>query len=159
MSIPQEYLVPFIVTNVVSILLIYMSVKWTMTTKIVFAVIFFLAFVFNLYNVLNNTDSYLEFGKTSLLFFYRDFIFGDFRDNIILYIIIVAVFQLFLSFCLFTESILTEYGIIGGIIFLVLIAPLGIGSAFPSTLLMALALYIVYVKRQKAFRERMQSRF
>ena len=156
MLIPQEYLVPFILTNIISIILIIVSIKWIDAGKIIFAVIFLFACGFNVYNVINHPDSYLEFGKTAKLFFYRDFIFGDFRDNIIIYIIIIAVIQLMISFFLFTESFLTNYGFTGGIIFLVLIAPLGLGSAFPSTLLMALALYIIYAKRLKKIRERMR---
>jgi len=41
-------------------------------------------------------------------------------------------------------------GILGGIIFLVAISPLGVGSAFPSTLLMAVSLVLLYLRYKKA---------
>lgn len=158
MTISQEYLIPFIITNLLSLVLLFVSIKWSVIGKIIFAIIFLIAGVFNIFNVINHPDSYLEFGKTAILFFYRDFIFGDFRDNIVIFIIIISALQLFISLCLLTDSPLTNTGFTGGIIFLILIAPLGLGSAFPSTLLMALALYIMYLKRHKIIRERMRSR-
>ena len=42
-------------------------------------------------------------------------------------------------------------GAVGAIIFLVAIAPLGVGSAFPCTVIMAIALYILIKKQQYDF--------
>jgi hypothetical protein len=50
---------------------------------------------------------------------------------------------------LFRHGKLFLLGIIGGIVFLVAIAPLGIGSAFPSTLLMAFCLVLLHIRYKK----------
>ena len=155
MNIPHEFLLPYIITNGLSLIMIWISYKFYRTGKYVFGVIFVLASIFNFYNVIKDTESYLEFGKTAILFFYNDFIFGPFRDHIMVYILTISIIQMFIGLCLFTEGVMESYGIIGGIIFFILIAPLGIGSAFPSTLLMVVALIVTNVRRKNQIRKKM----
>ena len=69
----------------------------------------------------------------------------------------LSTLQLFIAIALFIEGFLLKLGILFGIIFLIMIAPLGVGSAFPSTLLLAIALLIINAKRKRRIREIMQS--
>jgi hypothetical protein len=154
----KDFMIAYIITNVLSIVLIIICIKWQKTGKYLFAVIFLLAGIFNFYNVSTNSGSYMEFGKLTPVWFYRDFIYGDFKVHEMIYIIIISVLQLFISVCLFTESPLLGAGLKGGIIFFILISPLGLGSAFPASLFLAIAMYILYSKRLKRMRDEMQSR-
>ena len=56
----------------------------------------------------------------------------------------IATAQAFIAVSLLLKGRIYKAGIIGGVIFLIAIAPLGVGSAFPCTLLLALALGMIY---------------
>ena len=83
------------------------------------------------------------------MFFYRDFFNGDFKNSEVVYVLSASILQLFIAVALFSEGFFLSYGILFGIIFLVLLAPLGVGSAFPATLLMAVALIIINAKENE----------
>lgn len=156
--IAGEYILPYVITNLVAIGLLIVSIKWFETGKYLFGLIFLAASVFNIITAFKSPESYLQYGETAKLFFYRNFINTEFKAKIVLYVLIIAGFQLFFAFCLFSGIYIEKYGFIGGIIFLLLIAPLGIGSAFPSTIIMALALYIIYFKTTKRIKNKIRSR-
>jgi hypothetical protein len=56
----------------------------------------------------------------------------------------IAVGQVAIAIAMLLTDRWFRIGCLGGIIFCVSIAPLGLGSAFPATLLMALAFYRLY---------------
>jgi len=58
--------------------------------------------------------------------------------------------QILVGIFLLMKRTLFLLGIVGGIIFLLAISPLGIGSAFPSTLLMSISLVLLYLRYKKA---------
>jgi phosphate/sulfate permease len=60
----------------------------------------------------------------------------------------IAAGQLAVGICLGVGGRLLRWGVLGGVVFLVAIAPLGFtGSAFPSTVLMAYRLLLLQVRR------------
>jgi hypothetical protein len=152
MHIPQEYFLPFLITNIISVLLVLVCSKWYGIGKSIFGIIFLTAGVINIFTAIKNPGSYLEYGKTATLFFYRDFIYGGFRDHIMLIVIFIAIGQLFISLFMFSKGFLLSWGITGAIIFFALISPLGFGSAFPAPLIMLIALLILNARRKKKLR-------
>jgi hypothetical protein len=58
----------------------------------------------------------------------------------------IAICQALIALGLVLNNGWTKAACLGGIIFGLAIAPLGIGSAFPSTLSMAIAFYILFKK-------------
>jgi hypothetical protein len=60
----------------------------------------------------------------------------------------IAIGQLLLALAMLWKGWLFKLGTIGGIIFLVAIIPLGVGSAFPFPIITAMAFYKLY--RQKS---------
>ncbi len=140
----NQYLVPFIVTNVVSALLIVLAFLRPKSTRIIWSLIFLAAGIFNLLTVYKNPQAYvIGFGPTAMLAFYRSFIYGAFSRNAALFVSLIAVGQIVVAGLLVLKKPWYRLGILGGIIFLVAISPLGLGSAFPSTLLMATSLCVL----------------
>jgi hypothetical protein len=87
---------------------------------------------------------YLEYANLSFLGIYRDFINGFFAQHIQAFVLSVACgqFLIFLGLCL--NNVLTSLACLGGAIFGLAIGPLGVGSAFPATCLMAIAFLILF---------------
>jgi hypothetical protein len=139
---PPEYLRPILIINAVSVGLILLALKWPRLTRAVFAVIFFAASLFNFYTAFTNPAVYLDYAGMAALDLYRDFINGPFRAHTQTFVFLIAAGQMFVGALLTQKGFLSRLGVVGGVLFFVAIAPLGIGSAFPSTLLMAAALLI-----------------
>ncbi len=144
---PRNYLIPYIITNVLSILLIFICYKWSKVGKIMWGMIFLAAGIFNVITSFRTPHAYVEvYGQTAVLPFYKNFIYGTFSDHTTLFVTLIASGQILVSILLFLKRMLFRLGTIGGMIFLIAISPLGIGSAFPSTILMAISLFILFKK-------------
>ncbi len=143
----QDYLIPYIISNVVSILLIFICYKWHKTGKILWSLIFSAAGIFNIITVFKTPHVYVEaYGQAAVFSFYKNFIYGVFNNHTTLFVTLIASGQILVAILLFMRKGLFKFGIIGGIIFLIAISPLGTGSAFPSTIFMAVSLIILYKK-------------
>jgi len=151
--IPSDYLGPFIVTNTVSVALIVLAIVRPRATRTIFVVIFLAAGAFNAYTALSQPEVYLAYGSLAIFGFYRDFIEGFFSRHTEAIILTIALGQLAVGVLLTRHGRLFDLGTFGGVLFLVAIAPLGIGSALPSTLLMAGALIVMW-RRLGGVRER-----
>jgi len=138
-------LIPYIITNLISIGLIYLAYRYPKACIISFMIIFFFAAIVNTIIVFTNPDAYIKgFGSTAYLDFYKRFIYEEFKLRTQLYVLLISIFQIIISFSLISRFwLIFSLGVNGGIIFLLAIAPLGVGSAFPSTILMAIAMYIM----------------
>lgn len=140
----QDYLVPYIISQVIALLLIFVCYKWPRIGKIVLVILFFAAGVFNLYAAFNQPQVYVEaYGPAAVFLFYKKFIFGIFSKYATLFVSLIASGQIIVAILLFQRGFLFKLGSIGGMIFLIAISPLGIGSAFPSTILMAISLFLL----------------
>lgn len=121
-------------------------------TRVLFVLIFTGAGFFNIYNAITDPQVYQTYKELAVLAFYREFIDGFFSEHTQLFILIIGVGQLFIGTFLIGSGRLFSMGVIGGTIFLVAIAPLGFGSAFPATLLMVCALFIIrwrFIRKQR----------
>jgi hypothetical protein len=141
----QEYLIPFTVSNVVGAAFIFVCFKWPRVAKYIWGVCFIAAGLFNIYTGWTSPQIYVEmYGKTALLSVYQNFISGIFSDKTQLFISLIASGQIAVGVLLFFKRIPFLVGIIGGIAFLVCISPLGVGSGFPATVLMAVSLFLLH---------------
>ena len=139
---------PYLVTHTITLSLLFICHKRPRIGKTAWGVIFVLAGVFNLIYGNVKPAAYLGYGEHALGLYQR-FIHGAFSTNTGLFISLIALGQVLVGILLFARGMPFLVGILGGILFLLAIAPLGIGSAFPSTLLMALCLIILYVRLKK----------
>lgn len=147
MNLP-DYWLPYVITNIVAILLIIICYKWPKIGKIAWGIIFILAGIFNIFTVIKDPQAYLGY-RDNALGFYKFFIDGVFSSFTIFIVSLIGAGQILVGIFLLKKRKLFLLGILGGIIFLVAIAPLGIGSAFPSTLLMAISLVLLYIRYKK----------
>jgi hypothetical protein len=93
-------------------------------------------------------EVYLEYADLALIGFYQDFILGWFRHNVQWVVQCVAASQAFIAVSMLLKGVVLKTGAIVAIIFLVSIAPLGVGSAFPTTLIMAAAMFLILKRNQ-----------
>jgi len=142
----EDYLVPYIISNVLGLLLIVLSLKTPKISRWFFIVIFLASGIFNLATAANQPDVYLEYGKSAMVPFYKNFIYGTFAENTQLFVSLIAVGQLAIGILLLTKKQLFRFGALGAILFLLAITPLGIGSAFPATFFMAIAMFVLFQK-------------
>ena len=143
----NEYLVPFIVSNVISLILIFICYKWYKTGKILFSIIFLAAGIFNFTVSGDSPEVYYKvYGETAVFGFYKTFIYGIFRENVEVFVKAIALGQMTVGILLLSKGNWTTLGVIGGIVFLTGISPLGVGSAFPATLLMIIGLILLFKK-------------
>jgi hypothetical protein len=145
----QDIWIPYTITNVSALLLIFICYKWPKVGKVAWGIIFILAGIFNIYTVISNPQAYIAYGQGAVGL-YQKFIYGLFSSYTSLIVSFIALGQILVGIFLFMKRTLFFGGILGGVIFLVAISPLGLGSAFPSTLLMSVSLVILYMRHKKA---------
>lgn len=150
--ISSAYLAPFLVSNAVAAGLILLAIKWPRLAHGLLVFVFLAAGAFNIYTALTKPESYLDYVNWATLHIYLDFINGPFAAYTQVFVLAIAVGQLSVAALLTRSGRLFDLGTVGGIIFFVAIAPLGIGSAFPSTLLMAIALFFVHRRLSRPVR-------
>ena len=141
--------IPILITHVLTFLLIFICYKWPKIGKVVWAVIFIAAGLFNIYSVISDPQQYVTTYGQHAIPLYQKFIFSLFSTNTILFVAMIAAGQILVGLFLFMKKMPLKLGVLGGILFLVAISPLGVGAAFPSTLLMAFSLVLMYIRYQK----------
>ena len=143
----NEYLIPFVVSNIISLVLIFICYKWYKAGKILFSLIFLAAGIFNFTVSGDSPEVYYKlYGETAVFGFYKTFIYGFFRENVEVFVKAIALGQITVGILLLSKGTWNKLGVIGGITFLIGISPLGIGSAFPATLLMIIGLLLLFKK-------------
>jgi hypothetical protein len=142
----KQYLVPYIISNIVFALSIAAALKKPIWTRIFLAGFFLWASYINLSSAIKSPEIYLAYGKLSFVPLYKNFIYGFFSRHINQFILPIAVGQFFIFLGLLLNKKCTKLACIGGIVFGMAIAPLGVGSAFPATVSMAIAFYILLRK-------------
>jgi hypothetical protein len=147
----KEYFVPFLISNIVFGLTIAGALKRPMYARVFLAGFFLWASYINTSIAILSPQTYLTYGRLDALPFYRDFINGFFSHHITLFVCTIALGQFLVFFGLVLNKSWTRLACVGGIIFGLAIAPLGVGSAFPSTVSMAIAFYILLKNYQHDF--------
>ena len=143
MQVPPEFLGPFIGSNVVAGLLVLLA-WWRPTwARWAFAAVFLAAGVFNALTVRGEPEAYTSYAQWALLDPYRTFIQGSFSEHTAAFVTVIAAGQLLVGALLALPRPWRDGGLAGAIVFLLAIAPLGAGSAFPATVVMALAVVLI----------------
>ncbi len=139
----QQYLVPWTISQIVGILLLLLAWKKPVWARFVFAFLFIAAGIFNWFTSLTTPEAYLMFSSTAVGF-YREFINGWFSSHINIFIPAVATGQITIGIMMLAGRHWLALGCLGIIIFLTAIAPLGVGSAFPFSITVSVATFLVY---------------
>lgn len=147
MNIPNDDLIPYMVTNLISVLLVPVAYHWPKATRWFFAIFFTGAGLVNIFNAFSSPELYIVGTRQAALFgIYRNFIDGVFSQYTTLLILLISLGQLLSgNFLAFGGRWLLP-GAAGTILFLAAIAPLGAFSSFPATLIWAGAVYLTYCR-------------
>ena len=122
----------------VALLMLVVSWRWRNVGRGLFVVLFLWAAQVNMRLAIWNPAAYLEYARWAI-YPYADFIRGPFARHTSLYVAAIAVGQLGIGVFTALRGRAVTLGLAGAIVFLLAIAPLGRGSAFPFSLVASLA--------------------
>ena len=142
----KQYAIAYTISNILAVLSIAGALQKPRWTRIGLAAVFLWASYVNSNIALYEPARYLEYNRFTIVPIYKDFINGFFSTHIRQIVIPIAIAQFLIFAGLLRGGIWTKLACIGGILFGLSITPLGIGSAFPATLLMAIAFFILLIK-------------
>jgi len=146
-------LVAYFVVNGFAVVQVIGSYRWPTVTRLVFCLLFLAAALVNTRTALNTPWVYQNYADYAIPLYSR-FILGGFEPIITPMVLSIAVGQVGVAAAMFMKRRWFRLGCAGGIVFCLAISPLGLGAAFPATLLMALAFYrlLSHDKREPATR-------
>jgi hypothetical protein len=105
--------------------------------RLLYVLLFVWASAVNWTTALTTPSVYLEYGPLALLDLYREIIYGLFAPAVIAFVGAIATCQGLIALGLVFGGTGARVARAGAIAFLIAIAPLGVGSGFPATLIMA----------------------
>lgn len=142
-------LIPYIISNVAALAILWFSVKKPSVAKVMLAVLFVGAGAANVYISFTNPAAYRTFAETSVLDWYAVVINGFFSDYTTLIVSCISIVQVYVGVSMFLDGTRFSAGCVAGLLFGLMIAPLGIGSAFPSSVIFSLAFFVLLIGRDK----------
>jgi hypothetical protein len=139
----QTYLVWYLIANALAIVMLITAWKQPKIARLLFFMLFAWACKTNWTTVMNIPNVYIEYAELTFLALYKKIILGWFSSHIVPVVATIATCQGLIAISMLLKGLIYKIGLIGGILFLVAIVPFGIGSGFPSTLIMAIAMYML----------------
>lgn len=141
--IPPEYLVPFLISNALALFLLGVAFKRPQVIRWLSVLIFAAAALLNARLALTRAAEYLGYGPLAWSSAYREFIYGWLSQHVQTLVLPIAVGQLLIAVLLTRRRPWRRIGVVGAIVFLCAIAPLGVGSAFPFSFWLSAALLVM----------------
>jgi len=146
----QEYLVPYLISQAASLIILIAAWKRTRLARWLFSVLFLWASATNMYMGLTDPDSYLNNAQFAIPL-YQDFINGWFSHYNHMIMPLIAVGQFFIAIGMLLRSCWVKLACIGSIIFLLSIAPLMVGAAFPFSITVSIAAWLILLNDDKNY--------
>ncbi len=140
----KQYLLPYIVSNSLFLICLVVAVVRPIWARLFLAVVFLWASYTNFRAAFLTPGVYLEYASLTPVPFYREFINCFFSQHVKSIVSVAATGELFIFIGLLLKNGWVKMACLGGIIFGIAISPLGVGSAFPATVLMAAAFWILF---------------
>lgn len=146
----DDYLIPYLISQGVSIAILLAAWKNTRLARLLFSIMFLYAGFYNLTLGFRKPDEYLGFAELAIPI-YRDFINGWFSRHNHIVIPVIASGQLAIGVSMVLQGIWVKLACLGAIAFLLSIAPLMVGSAFPFSLTVSAAAILIWRNDKKNF--------
>lgn len=146
MELLNEYFVPWIISNCIAVLLVIAAYKRPKLARLLFVLLFGWACWINYVTSHIDPNDYLNYADLTPIGLYHDFINGWFASHVTQMVTFISIGQGLIAMGLVLKGWIVRIACIGAIVFLLAIAPLGIGAGFPSSLLAALAIYFILKK-------------
>lgn len=137
--------------NTFAALQLLAAFKWPHLARVSFFLLFAAASIINFRTSTESPWLYLDYAALTWSDVYRDFITGWFGNHLQPTVISIAVCQALISISMLLKGMLFKIGAAGGILFLLALLPLGTGSAFPSTAIMAAAICVLLTRHKNDF--------
>ena len=128
-----------LISIAVALTMVLVSWRSRLAGRLFFVLLFSWASFVNLRLSIVDPNAYLGYAPLAWSDWYRDFIRGFFAAHITAIVAGIAVGQAAIAVLVAATGRAVSLGLSGAIVFLLAIAPLGVGSGFPTTLLMAWA--------------------
>lgn len=129
-----QVLLANIISNVVAALILVVAWRWRNVGRLLFVLLFLWAAQINLRTAILTPTAYLDYARWAIPP-YRAFILGPFARHITAFVAVIAVGQLAIAVLVALRGAAVRLGVLGALTFLLAIAPLGRGSAFPFSLI------------------------
>ncbi|MDR3680030.1 MAG: hypothetical protein P4L41_08700 [Flavipsychrobacter sp.] len=147
----QQFVIfAYSISNIVGLLMLWAAIKRTRLARVLFVLLFTWASWTNYTASHQHPEVYLDYAKFSVGF-YKDFINGWFRNHTVEMVTLVSICQALISLGMLLNGTWVRLACIGTIVFLVGIAPLGVGAAFPFSLIVSLAAYFILRNDRKDY--------
>ncbi len=145
-----EILLGWLVTNAVAALLLLCCWRLPSLGRAALAAVFLVAAVVNACLGVRHPEAYVDFARHAIPP-YGAFIKGPFSARPDAVILPIAAGQLIIAYLLSRDGAKFRVGVAGAIVFLVAVAPLGLASAFPSTIVLAFAAGLLLRRHARPF--------
>ena len=146
----DEYIIPYVISQVVSIIILIAAWKRTRWARWLFAALFLWASATNMYIGLTNPDSYLDNARFAIPL-YQEFINGWFSHYNHVIIPLIAVGQFLIAIGMLLHGWWVKLACIGSMIFLLSIAPLMVAAAFPFSITVSIASWLIFLNDDKNY--------
>jgi hypothetical protein len=145
----EEFMLPVILANLVALVIMLSSYNFPRFMRFIWGIIFIAAGVVNLITIINEPGIYVDAFGPGAIDFYKEIIYGPFSKQPGVYVALIAAGQIFVGSLIWSGGLWYYLGLTGGVIFMLAIAPLGVGSAFPSTVFLAFGLIFMMRKKRR----------
>lgn len=143
MSYLQQFLLPWLISNIAAVLILWISYKKPTWGRVLFFLLFGWACWMNLTTARSQPEVYLEYAPMAVEW-YADFITGWFSRHITTVVSLIAIGQALIAAGMLLKGWVVKIASLGAILFLLSIAPLGIGAGFPFSLIVSLAAWFIH---------------
>lgn len=143
MDLLREYFIPWSISNTVAIVVLIAALERPKLARLLFVILFAWACWINIVTVHSSPQVYLEYAALTPVGFYKNFITGWFATHITTMVTIIAIGQGIIAIGFLLKGWWVKLAGIGAILFFLSIAPFGIGSGFPCTVIGAITVYFI----------------
>ncbi len=145
-----EYLLLFwtlyISSNIMSMLLAVGSYKFPSVTRLALFLLFGWGCWMNVSNAIHSPWAYVDYADSALLPF-KNFVLDFKEESLRMMAFILALAQMLIAISMLLKGNIFKAGCLAGILFCLLLIPLGLYSGFPAPILMALTFYMLFIMR------------
>ncbi len=143
MELFKDYLIPWAISNSLAIIILVTAIQKPKLTRLLFVLLFLWACWLNYTTVRQIPDDYLNYATLTPFDLYADFINNWFKSNVVSMVTFISFGQGLIAIGMMLKGWIVRLACLGAIVFLLAIAPLGIGSGFPATIIIAVAIYYI----------------
>lgn len=124
----------YIGSNLVALIMVALCWRWKIAGRLSFALLFLVAGLYNFRTAFARPDEYVSFIRLA----YGSFALRFFLQHTTVIVAAIGIGQLAIAVLVSLRNWAVTLGLLGAILFLLGIAPLGTAAGFPASLIMAL---------------------